>query len=75
MFTIVAATIFSAAFLLALGTMGWMFMLYREKMVAALLFQPIPQTPAVYHVRIRRPRAAQPVRQSMILRSTSILAA
>jgi len=56
MFTLVAATLFSGAFLLAVGTMFWMFAGYRAKMVAALLFEPIPQEPPVYHLRIRRPR-------------------
>ena len=56
MFTLVAATLFSGAFLLAMGTIVWMFAGYRDKMVAALLFEPIPQEPPVYHVRVRRPR-------------------
>jgi|TARA_B100002052_G_C15367370_1_gene369529 hypothetical protein len=56
MFTLVAATLFSAAFLLAAGTIAWMFAAYHDKMVAALLFQPIPQTPQVYHIRVSRPR-------------------
>jgi len=47
MFTIVAATIFSAAFLLAVGTIDWMFSLYHQKMAAALLLEPIPQDPPV----------------------------
>jgi hypothetical protein len=38
--------------------MFWMFAAYRDKMVAALLFEPIPQEPPVYNIRIRRPRAA-----------------
>ena len=62
MFTIVAATIFSAAFLLAVGTIAWMFALYHQKMAAALLFEPIPQTPPVYHIRITRNRVRQPAR-------------
>lgn len=59
MFTLIAATIFSIAALLALGTIGWMFTLYREKMVAALLFEPLPELRPVYAVRIRRPRLTQ----------------
>ena len=59
MFTIIAATLFSAAFLLAMGTIIWMFVLYHDKMVAALQFEPIPQHPPVYHLRIRRLRAPQ----------------
>lgn len=64
MFTVIAATLFSAAFLLAISTMAWMFMAYRDKMVAALLFEPIPRQPAVYHIRIRRPRVLPAPRQS-----------
>lgn len=56
MFTFVAATLFSAAFLMAVGTIIWMVAAYHDKMVAALLFQPIPQTPQVYHIRVSRPR-------------------
>lgn len=65
MFTLVAATLFSAAFLLAAGTIVWMFAAYRAKMVAALLFEPIPQSPPVYHIRIRRPRAPQATRRTV----------
>lgn len=57
MFTLVAATLFFAAFAFAIGTMGWMFLAYRDKIIAALAFEPIPQKPVVYHVRIRRPRS------------------
>lgn len=60
MFTFVAATLFSAAFLLAAGTIVWMFALYRDKMVAALLFEPIPQEAPVYHIQIKRPRSLRP---------------
>lgn len=56
MFTIVAATVFFAAFLLAAGVIVGMFALYHEKMVAALLFEPIPRQPPVYHLRISRRR-------------------
>ena len=56
MFTIVAATLFSAAFLLAVGTIVGMVALYRDKMVAALLFEPIPQHIPVHHIRVRRRR-------------------
>ena len=62
MFTLVAATLFSAAFLLAAGTIAWMFAAYHDKMVAALLFQPIPQTPQVYHIRVSRPRVTHRLR-------------
>lgn len=56
MFITVAAFLFFASFLLAAGTIGWMFLTYHDKMVAALLFEPIPQTPTVYHISVRRPR-------------------
>lgn len=52
MFTLVAATVFFAAFLLAAGTILGMFALYRDKMIAALLFEPIPQEAPVYRLRI-----------------------
>ncbi|RYM07395.1 hypothetical protein EWH12_19245 [Sphingobium cupriresistens] len=68
MFTLIAATLFSAAFLLAMGTIMWMFAHYHDKMVAALQFEPIPHNPPVYHLRIRRPRprAAQPTRRTAL---------
>ncbi|WP_416464566.1 hypothetical protein [Sphingomonas sp. VDB2] len=75
MFTLVAATLFSAAFLLAMGTIVWMFAHYHDKMVAALQFEPIPHNPPVYHLRIRRPRAAQPVRRAAPALIGSALAA
>ncbi len=56
MFAIVAGLVFSIAFILALGTMVVMFALYRDKMIAALLFEPIPETAPVYNIAIRRPR-------------------
>lgn len=58
MFTIIAAIVFSTAFLVAAATIVWMVMAYHDKMVAALLFQPIPQTAVVYHIHVRRPRIA-----------------
>jgi hypothetical protein len=57
MFTLVAATVFFAAFLLAAGTILGMFALYRDKMIAALLFEPIPQEAPVYRLRVSRRRA------------------
>ncbi|EQB32096.1 hypothetical protein [Sphingobium ummariense] len=56
MFTLVAALIFSGSALFALTTIAWMFATCHRKMAAALLFEPIPQEPQVYHIRIRRPR-------------------
>jgi hypothetical protein len=75
MFALVAAALFSAAFLLAIGTIAWMFALYHDKMVAALQFQPIPQQPPVYHIRIRRPRATQPPRRPVRITHSNALAA
>ncbi|SCW67460.1 hypothetical protein SAMN02927924_02028 [Sphingobium faniae] len=57
MFTLIAAIIFCASFLLAIATIIGMFALYRDKMVAALLFEPIPQEAPVYRLRISRRRA------------------
>jgi len=57
MFTIVAATVFFVAFLLAAGAIVATFALYRDKMVAALLFEPIPQEAPIYRLRISRRRA------------------
>ncbi|NIJ16100.1 hypothetical protein FHS54_001066 [Sphingobium vermicomposti] len=75
MFTVIAATVFLAAFLLAAGTIVSMFALYRDKMVAALLFEPIPQEAPVYRLRISRRRAAP--RDRLVVRSSpkSMLAA
>lgn len=56
MFTLISATIFLAAFLLAATTITSMLALYRDKMVAALLFEPISQEPPVYRVRTVRRR-------------------
>lgn len=75
MFALVAATLFSAAFLLATGTIAWMFAHYHEKMIAALQFEPIPQHPPVYHIRIRRPRAARPAHRPTRITHSSALAA
>ncbi len=75
MFALVAATLFSGAFLLAIGTIAWMFALYHDKMVAALQFEPIPQSPPVYHIRIRRPRVAQPAPRPTRITHSGALAA
>ncbi|KQN04737.1 hypothetical protein ASE85_07005 [Sphingobium sp. Leaf26] len=75
MFALVAATLFSAAFLLAIGTIAWMFAHYHDKMVAALQFEPIPQNPPVYNIRIRRPRVAQSAPRTTRITHSSALAA
>lgn len=56
MFTVIAATVFLAAFLLAATTITSMLALYRDKMTAALLFEPIPKEPPVYRMRTVRRR-------------------
>lgn len=57
MFTLVAATVFLVAFLLAASTILSMLALYRDKMIAALAFEPIPHEPPIYRLRISRRRA------------------
>lgn len=66
MFTFLSALVFSAAFALAVGTIGWMLAQYRDKMMAALLFEPVPRERAACSLHITRRRiardAARPVR-------------
>src|SRR3546814_1145555 len=54
MFALVAAFVFIGSFLLAAGTIVGMLMLYHDKMVAALTFEPIPREVPVYRLRISR---------------------
>lgn len=75
MFTFVAATLFSAAFLLAIGTIVWMFAHYHDKMAAALQFEPMPQEPQVYHIHIRRSRVLRMERRAALPLPTGVLAA
>lgn len=56
MFTLIAAIVFFTAFLLAATTITMMLALYRDKMIAALLFEPIPQETRVYRLKISRRR-------------------
>jgi hypothetical protein len=65
MFALVAGLVFSIALLLAVGTILAMFALYHDKMVAALLFEPIPKEAPVYKLHIRRPRMAVVERRTM----------
>ncbi|HEX7783992.1 MAG TPA: hypothetical protein VF509_14385 [Sphingobium sp.] len=60
MVAIGAALVFAIAFALAVGTMAYMFATYRDKMIAALLYQPEPEPePApVYAVSVQRKRQA-----------------
>lgn len=66
MFAIIAGLVFSTAFLLAAGTIAAMFSLYRDKMIAALLFQPIAEVPLVYDVQISRRRVKSASRRTVI---------
>ena len=75
MFTIVAATVFFSAFLMAAGVIVGMFALYHEKMAAALLFKPIPQQPPVYQLRISRRRVSPDRRTVPGAARSTILAA
>lgn len=75
MFTFVAATLFSAAFLFAIGTIIWMLAHYHDKMVAALQFKPMPQEPRVYHVHVRRPRVLKTQLRAALPLPSGILAA
>lgn len=58
MFALIAALVFMGSFLLAAGTIVGMFMLYHDKMVAALTFEPIPKDVPVYRLRISRRRVS-----------------
>lgn len=50
----IAALVFASTFLLAGWTIATMFAAYRDKMVAALLFEPIPRdTPIIVRSRGR----------------------
>lgn len=66
MFAILAITIISGAFFLALATIVWMFAQYQEKMIAALRFEPIPQAAPVYALRISRRRVGDVARHASI---------
>ncbi|MEJ7934082.1 hypothetical protein WG907_07425 [Sphingobium sp. AN558] len=75
MFAIIAAITFSGAFVLAVGTIAWMFAQYHEKMAAALLFRPIPDAPPVYNVRISRPRGGRATPERVSVTCNGALAA
>lgn len=74
MFTIIAASVFFMAFLLAAVSMVAMFALYRDKMVAALLFEPIPQETPVYRLQVSRRRAGVQQRPSTPVRAAALAA-
>ncbi len=64
MFVVVATLVFMTAFALSIGVIATMFAAYREKMVAALLFRPMPIVTPVYHVQVSR-RRVRPMRAEM----------
>lgn len=51
MLALIAAILFAAAFALSIGTIAVMLVRYRDKMMAALLFEPIPRESTTYVVR------------------------
>lgn len=74
MFALVAAFVFIGSFLLAAGTIVGMLMLYHDKMVAALTFEPIPPEVPVYRLRISRRRAAPSTRRAVPVLAAALAA-
>src|SRR3546814_12563605 len=74
MFALVAAFVFIGSFLLAAGTIVGMLMLYHDKMVAALTFEPIPREVPVYRLRISRRRAAPSTRRAVPVLAAALAA-
>lgn len=68
MFGMIAAFVFVTGFGFAIGVIAWMFAHYQQKIVAALLIEPMPQAVRVYNVRITRAR----VRPVQTLRANPI---
>lgn len=56
MFGVISAFVFVTAFSLAFGTIAYMLHAYKEKMVAALLMQPIPQIEPETRILVQRRR-------------------
>ena len=56
MFGLVSSLVFGLSFSLAITVIAWMVIQYREKIVAALLIEPMPTAVRVYEVRVSRPR-------------------
>ena len=71
MFGLISTLVLGLSFTLAITVIAWMFLQYREKIVAALLIEPMPQTVRVYEVRVSRPR----VRPVQIQRVNPVLTA
>ncbi len=70
MVAIGAALVFAIAFALAVGTMAYMFATYRDKMIAALLYQPEPEALPAYAVSVQRKRQTA----AKVARTPSIMA-
>ena len=72
MFGLISELVLVVGFAIAIGVIAWMFSQYRDKIIAALVLEPMPQMVRVYHVNISRPRVrpmetsrAHPVRTAL----------
>lgn len=72
MFELISELVLVSGFAVAIGVIAWMFAQYRDKIVAALVLEPMPETVRVYHVRVSRPRVrpvqtarAHPIRTAL----------
>lgn len=65
MFGLISTLVLGLSFTLAITVIAWMLLQYQEKIVAALLIEPMPQTVRVYEVRVSRPRV-RPVQTQRI---------
>lgn len=74
MFGFISELVLVTGFATAIGVIAWMFMQYRDKIVAALVLEPMPQTVRVYHVKISRPRV-RPVQTARVSPIRTALAA
>jgi len=74
MFGLISELVLVAGFALAIGVIAWMFTQYQDKIVAALVLEPMPDTVKVYHVTIRRPRV-RPVQTQLANPMRTALAA
>ena len=55
MFALTAATLFFLAFILSGAVIVWMFSSYRDKIIAAVLFEPLPKDEPPYRMmEVRR---------------------
>lgn len=55
MLALTAALLFTLAFILAVAVIVWMFSSYRDKIIAAAMFEPIPKNEPTFRVtEVRR---------------------